>query len=79
MFLAQVKQQTGDMEIKQAACVLKQRGRKLNITQLNNQKKFTKIGNIEGAKAGCHALQDAGLGEIETEECHRGTSEVVKV
>ena len=76
MFLAQVKHQTDDMEIKQAACVLTQQGRTLYLTKLNNQKKFRNIGNIEGAKAGARTLEDADLGKLDIEPCYRGTSEV---
>ena len=64
------------MEIKQAGCVLTQQGRTLYLTKLNNQKKFKNIGNIEGAKAGARTLEDAGLGKLDIEPCHRGTSEV---
>lgn len=51
-------------------------GKNLHLSSLLQSKKFRNKGNKEGALAAFQQLQSAGLGKIQEDERHRGTSAV---
>lgn len=51
-------------------------GKKLHLSSLLALKKFRNKGNKDGAIAAFKQLELAGLGKLDINECHRGTSAV---
>ena len=51
-------------------------GKKLHLSSLLQSKKFRNKRNREGALAAFQQLKSAGLGEIQEDERHRGTTTV---
>ena len=49
----------------------------LDLTALNQQRKFRDKGNKYGAKLGWQLLQQSGLGELQETKARRGTDMVI--